>query len=55
MRQRVKYKIIHAGVFRSVEKTCDLVAEFVNSLEPQQLIAINSIAEGRMVVWYRDR
>jgi hypothetical protein len=55
MRQRVKYEIVHAGTFKSSEKTLELAVEFANTLEPQQLITFNLTDEGKVVVWYRER
>ena len=55
MRQNVKYEIVHAGVFKSSEKTLDLAVEFANTLEPQQLITFNLTEDGKIIVWYRDR
>ena len=55
MRQRIAYKTFHAGVFKSQEKTMDLVVEFGATLEPHQIISINTLADGKIVVWYRER
>jgi hypothetical protein len=55
MRNRIAYKIIHAGYFKSAEKTMDLVVEFCGTFEPQQIISINLLQDGRAVVWYRER
>lgn len=55
MRQRVNYKIVHAGTFKSSKETMELAVEFANSLEPQQLITFNLTADGKVVVWYRER
>ena len=55
MRQNVKYEIVHAGVFKSSEKTLEQAAAFASALEPQQLITFNLTAEGKVIVWYRER
>ena len=55
MRHNVKYKVLHAGTFKSSKDTMDLTVEFVNSLEPQQLISINTTEHGKVIVWYRER
>jgi hypothetical protein len=55
MRQRVQYEVFHAGVFKQPTATYDLAVEFMNSLEPQQVISVNHTAEGKVIVWYRLR
>jgi hypothetical protein len=55
MRQNVKYKVLHAGTFKSSEDTMELTLEFVNTLEPHQLISINATEHGKVIVWYRER
>ena len=39
MRQRIAYKLIHAGHFKSAQKTMDLVVEFAATLEPNQIVS----------------
>jgi hypothetical protein len=55
MRQHVKYKVLYAGAFKRSRETMDLAVEFANSLEPNQLISINTTEHGKVIVWYRDK
>jgi hypothetical protein len=55
MRQRVQYEVLHAGVFKPATATYDLAVEFMNGLEPQQVVSVNLTAEGKIIVWYRQR
>jgi hypothetical protein len=55
MRNRIAYKVIHAGAFKAKDKTFDLVAEFASTLEPHQLVSITTTTDDKVVVWYRER
>jgi hypothetical protein len=55
MRHKVAYKIIYAGHFKSAETTMEQAAEFMSTLEPPQIIAVNTTPEGQVIVWYRMR
>jgi hypothetical protein len=55
MRHRTKHKIFHAGVFKPASATYDLVTDFLNTLEPPQVIAVTPTADGKIIVWYRER
>ena len=55
MRQKVAFKIIHAGHFKSAEKSMEMAAEFMDTLEPHQVISVNMTPEWKVIVWYRTR
>ena len=55
MRNRIAYRVLSAGAFKSHEKTMDLAVEFVGTLEPHQLVSITMTHDDKVVVWYRER